>query len=192
MKNARAALALCVLALAASCAGRADGPWATSWTAPLYEAGAPAEDLSERTVRNTVVAAAGGRKARVTLSNRDGETPLFIGSASIGRSAAGAALHEDTVRVLTFSGHPSIMVAPGGEIVSDAVDFAVEEGTLVAVSLYLAEAPGAAPRASPERGWVSREGDFTLSETAAPFEGQAGAPMFVSHIEVAGRARRRN
>lgn len=191
MNNRRAALSLCVFLFAAACSHSADGPWVTSWATSLYESGpsaAPSSTyaLADRTVRNAVTGTTGGAEARVAFSNRYGETPLFIGSASIGKLGHGAALQGDSVRTLTFSGQPSIMIAPGGEVTSDAIGFRTEPGMPVAISLYLPEAPArvTSHAAAGRTSWISREGDFTASGDAAPFETEAGALLFIARLEV--------
>lgn len=190
MNNRRAALSLCAVLFAAACSHSSDGPWVTSWEASLSDPGpfgaASAPDgLAGRTVRNAVIATTGGDEARIAVSNRYGETPLFIGSASIGKLASGAALEDDSVRTLMFSGQPSIMIAPGGEVTSDAVKFRIAPGMPIAISLYLPEAPApVTAHASGRTSWISREGDFNASGDAAPFETEAGASLFIARLEV--------
>lgn len=193
MRHLRAVLLLCAVFFAASCARNAEGPWVTSWATSLYEPGplmGPVPGVGDRTIRNAVTPTTGGDVARITFSNRYGETPLFIGSASIGVLGAGPALLPDSVRRLTFSGQPSIMVAPGREIVSDAAPFAVHAGTPVAVSVYLPDEP------TPVTGhitawrtsWISEPGDHAAESDGSPFDQQDGAWRLVSAIDVSGGA----
>jgi lysophospholipase L1-like esterase len=191
--------ALCgALTLAtASCASPPpDQRWVASCGTSLYDPGPAtadylptAESLGGATVRNVLTPTAAGDRARVTFSNRYGETPLFIGSATIGRrrpqDAAVAA-----VRKLTFSGETSAMVAPGGEIVSDPVSFRVEAGTPLAISLYLAEpvAPPTSHATAWQTSWIVRHGDVASKERPEARAERTGAWHFVNGLDVAARA----
>ncbi|WP_405817115.1 SGNH/GDSL hydrolase family protein [Streptomyces sp. NBC_01390] len=118
------------------------GAWVGSWSAsPVQgEPGTETQGLAGRSLRNVVHTAAGGTSARVTLSNLYGEQPLTIDHASIAVAAAenSAAADAATMRRLTFGGSPSVTVAPGRQIVSDAVRVAVPRDSDVLVTTYVA------------------------------------------------------
>ena len=68
-------------------------------------------------------AGVGGTSARITLSNLYGQSALTITHASIavaaGDGTAGAS--AESMRRLTFGGGTSVVIPPGGQVLSDAV-----------------------------------------------------------------------
>ena len=77
--------------------------------------------LADQTVRNIVRVSAGGSSVRVRISNAGGGEPLKVGSASVALSAGGAATVAGSSQPLRFGGQTSIVIAAGGEAVSDPV-----------------------------------------------------------------------
>ncbi|MQY29694.1 GDSL-type esterase/lipase family protein [Nocardia aurantia] len=96
--------------------------------------------FDDQTVRQVLHLAGGGTRLRVHLSNRYGRTPLVIGAARIALRKSGAEIAAETGTVLRFAGAERLTLAPGAEIVSDAVDLATSAGDDLALSLYLPEA----------------------------------------------------
>ncbi|MDN5931203.1 MAG: GDSL-type esterase/lipase family protein, partial [Pseudonocardia sp.] len=101
----------------------------------------------------------------VRLSNAYGSTPMRVGMVSAGWSDGGAGLVPGTMRPVAFAGQPAVTVAPGAEVVSDAVALASEAGRPLAVSINLTTPPdvltqhGVALRTS----YLSRPGDAALA-----------------------------
>jgi hypothetical protein len=67
----------------------------------------------------------GGEAVRVRLDNAFGSTPLVIGNAYVGQATQGAAVAAGSNRQLRFGGSTSVSIAPGGTLVSDAVQMRV-------------------------------------------------------------------
>ncbi|HVL84072.1 MAG TPA: GDSL-type esterase/lipase family protein [Pseudonocardia sp.] len=144
--------------------------WTTAWQAsPQPGAG---ERLAGRTLRLPVAPRLSGTHVRVRLSNRHGDAPLVVGTASAAGSAGGAGLLPATVRALTFGGLPGAAVAPGAEVVSDPVPLAVAAGRPLAVSLYLPAAPATVAEhpVALQPSWLSRPGDVALDPGPAAFD----------------------
>jgi hypothetical protein len=62
-----------------------------------------------------------GKQARIRLSNAYGTQPVTFDGAYIGLQTSGSAILAGTNRVVTFGGKQAVTVAPGKDVVSDAV-----------------------------------------------------------------------
>ncbi|GAA3820913.1 SGNH/GDSL hydrolase family protein [Streptomyces chiangmaiensis] len=116
------------------------GVWVGAWsTSPSgAEPGTESDGMAGRSVRNVVHAGVGGTSARITLSNLYGQQPLNITHASMAVAAGAneAAAAAGTMRRLTFGGAVSVVIAPGRQVVSDAVRIAVPQDSDVLVTTY--------------------------------------------------------
>jgi len=72
-------------------------------------------------------------------SNAFGREPLLIGRTRIALQGTGANIVAGSDRALTFSGRATVTIAPGAEVLSDALQFTVPPLGNLAVSLYLPE-----------------------------------------------------
>jgi lysophospholipase L1-like esterase len=183
---------LCVCASTA--AESPNHEWVATWQGSptpggtFYSPGCPSDvGLSSQTVRNVVHVSAGGDWVRVRLSNNAGIIPLAVGSASIARSAGGAATAPGTLRPLRFGGESSILIAAGGEALSDPIPMTVHALDNLDVSVYLPGSTGPATQhyyADQDNFLAS--GDETGSGTATPFSTTISCWMFVSGVDVKG------
>ncbi|WP_437989565.1 SGNH/GDSL hydrolase family protein [Sorangium sp. So ce145] len=134
-----------VLARPALAADKApEGRWVSAWHSSPTPGGTfnsqdcPSDvGLADQTVRNIVRVSAGGSSARVRISNAGGSEPLKVGSASVALSAGGAATVAGSSLPLRFAGQTSIVIAAGGEAVSDPVALKVQPLQTLAVNVYL-------------------------------------------------------
>jgi lysophospholipase L1-like esterase len=137
-------------------------PAATAAPAPAPAPLPPLQTLNNQTVRMALRTSIGGTRVRVKLANAFNNPPVAIGAAHIAIRGKESSIDPATDRALTFSGRPSIRVAPGSIVVSDPVDLKVAPLTDLAVSLYLPEDTG--PPTTHATGlrpaYVSAEGDF--------------------------------
>ncbi|AGP38685.1 SGNH/GDSL hydrolase family protein [Sorangium cellulosum] len=155
----RASFLAAVVALIAGAWGRpalaadpaADGRWVSSWHASATPGGTfnsqdcPSDvGLSGQTVRNIVRLSTGGSAVRVRISNAGGSEPLRVGAASIAASAGGAATVAGSSKPLRFAGQASIVIAAGGEAVSDPVAMNVQALQTLAVNIHLPAKTGPA------------------------------------------------
>lgn len=131
-----------------------------------------APGLKDQTLRQVVRVSAAGERVRVRLSHQFGAETTHIGAASIGLSLDGADVEPGTLRALTFGGSRATTLAPGDELVSDAVVLSVPAGASLAVSLYLTADSGDATRhrAAQQTSYVGESDQvdaeqFTLSAT---------------------------
>jgi hypothetical protein len=122
--------------------GAACSPWVATWGTAMVEAGsANAPDISGQTLRQIIHTSIGGSQTRIWLSNRFGTVPLHIGGAHIAISVVAnpstntemSAILPASDRTLTFNHRPSVTIAPGSTIVSDAVALDAGEQALYPV-----------------------------------------------------------
>jgi lysophospholipase L1-like esterase len=62
-----------------------------------------------------------GKQARIRLSNAFGTQPVTFDGAFIALQTSGAAVLAASSRPITFAGKKAVTVAPGGDVVSDAI-----------------------------------------------------------------------
>lgn len=165
------------------------GTWVTSWaTSPVAgEPGTETTGLAGRSVRNVVHTSAGGTSARVTLSNLYGQSPLTITHASIAVSAdpdTAAALAE-TMRPLTFTGNPTVVIPAGGQVTSDVVRVAVPHDGDVLITTYSPTASGPVTH-HPHARQISyvADGEHTRDATGAAYTGRSEVWRYVTALDV--------
>lgn len=102
-----------------------------------------ADDLRDATVRQIFHLSAGGAKVRIHLSNAFGSTSLHVSSVHIARpvSPSSPAIDTQTDRVVTFAGGADVIVPPGAEYISDALEYPIAALSDLAVSFHLDTAP---------------------------------------------------
>jgi lysophospholipase L1-like esterase len=108
--------------------------------APYAEAGLM---LAGSTLRQTVRVSAGGPQVRLRFSNAFGGAPLPITQVSVALPAGGragvSAIQPGSARPVTFSGRPSATVPVGAHYVSDPLDLPVAPGSILTVTVHLAD-----------------------------------------------------
>jgi lysophospholipase L1-like esterase len=139
-------IALCVQPLLAKSDAK---QWVGTWaSAPLLDAHAKSADqlvtpgTTGVTLREVVHVSIGGETVRVRFSNLYGTDPLVIGTAQIAQTLKSAAVAPGSGKPLTFRGQPSVSIAPGALVVSDAVPFKFAPLSDLTVSFYLPSPSG--------------------------------------------------
>src|SRR5215470_13053810 len=164
MKVRRSPVLVCALMLASPAVPRE--VWIGTW-ATAAQASVPghAQTFRRQTLRLIVHTSAGGKRARIRISNTFGEDPLQIGSAHIARRAQGADIEAGSDRTLTFRGARSTAIPPHSATVSDPVDLEFPALSDLAVSLFLPETSRATTchLLALQTSYVSSEGDSTAS-----------------------------
>ncbi|MFE1506582.1 SGNH/GDSL hydrolase family protein [Streptomyces sp. NPDC058726] len=165
------------------------GTWVTSWAAAPVggEPGTEPAGLAGRSVRNVVHTSAGGSAARVTFSNLYGQSPLTISHASVAVSADPdtAAALDGTMRRLTFTGHPSVVVPAGGQVISDVVRIAVPHDGDVLITTYSPAASGPVTyhRHARQISYVA-DGEHTRDVTGAVYTGHSSVWRYATALDV--------
>src|SRR2546425_766715 len=127
--------------------------WVTTWAAapqarlqaplggqrggPAPPANAAPASFNDQTIRMIVHTSLGGRRARVTLSNAFGNSPLTIGAVHVALRSRESAIVAGSDRALAFNGKPGVTIAPGAHVMSDAVDLEVPQLGDLAISVYV-------------------------------------------------------
>ncbi len=119
------------------------GSWACSQQVPETQNSLPAEDLHDATLRQIVHLSLGGRQVRVRVSNAFGLEPLHLDAVHVARpvSAGSGAIDVASDKAVLFHGAADVTIPAGADYWSDAVDFAVEDGSDLAVSIHYEHAP---------------------------------------------------
>lgn len=140
------------------------GTWSTALQAPNTIVFGTNQGFSNQTLRQIVHTSVGGDRVRVRLSTF-GSGRLLVGAARIALRDAGAAIVSGTDRMLTFGGHPTVVIPPGAVVLSDPVDLDVPPLGDLAISLFVPESTGPATWhfEAQQTSYVSPAGDFTAS-----------------------------
>ena len=119
------------------------GSWAASQQIPEPNNALPANDLRDATLRQIVHLSLRGRTLRVHVSNAFGTAPLHFTSVHIAHpvSNSSPAIDPATDRQLTFHGSPRVIVPPAAEFLSDSLDYPVEPGGDLAISIHFDNPP---------------------------------------------------
>jgi lysophospholipase L1-like esterase len=116
------------------------GTWATGQQLVESQNNPASPGLANNTLRQIVHATLGGSRIRVQFSNKYSTGATTINSAHIAISNSGIPINSSidtaTDTALTFGGSPSVTIAAGDEIYSDAVDFNVAPMSNLTVSIY--------------------------------------------------------
>src|SRR5262249_12588361 len=114
--------------------------WIGTWaTAPQASIPGNVQTFRNQTLRLIVHTSAGGKKARVKISNTFGDQPLLIGGAHLSPRTTRADIDLASDRTLTFGGHASTKIAVGSMVVSDPVELEVPALSDLAISLFFPE-----------------------------------------------------
>ena len=166
---------------AAATAGRPN--WITTWaSAPqaAVRASHATRGFAAETLRESIVATAGGDQVRIELSNAYGSRPLTVGAASV------ATLPGGTPAALAFAGQPGVVIPPGAAVLSDPLAFTVAPFAQLAVSIYLPAATGPATQnADGEQTAYAAPGDATAAPGLNGFAAIGHAYYFLTGVDVA-------
>ncbi len=167
--------------------------WVAGWSASPQAAvprTAFALGFQDQTVRNVVFTSAGGSWARVRFSNAFGRRALRIARAALGPALAGAAVADGRNAPLTFHGQPYVVIAPGGQVLSDAVRLTVRPFEHLAVSIYLPGPTGAPTehRRAKQVNYVAA-GNQALDREPEGFRTRTVSWYFATAVEVRSPAR---
>ncbi len=152
--RALARFSVILLALA-GCSGKSNNPavlssaaatvqttaniWAIAWGASPENTQPVASNSNgaEQTFRSFFYPSVSGTRERVRFSNLFGTAPVTIGAARLAVAAIPPAVDPSHDVALSFSGSPSITIAPGAEVMSDPVSLTYAFGQKMAVTAYV-------------------------------------------------------
>jgi lysophospholipase L1-like esterase len=160
--------------------------WVTAWGSSLQ--GPSTTKLTNATVRMIARVTISGGALRIRIDNSFGTKPLTISRAFLGLRTTGAALAKGSNRQVLFKGGAAVTIAPGGSVVSDAVDIKTRAWQDVAVSLHV---PDSAVVASQHNSAFvtsyftpDNAGDVAGDETRTPFTQTTTSMFWLTAIEV--------
>ena len=118
--------------------------WAGSWAAAVTRGntvGLTNTGLNNQSIRMIVHTSVGGDRLRVRLTNLYGDQAVKVGHATVARPNTATPddrsdIDAATLRELTFGGATSATINKGAELLSDPLDFAVEEQEDLVVTLH--------------------------------------------------------
>jgi lysophospholipase L1-like esterase len=113
--------------------------WVGTWATAPFD-GDPWHQiptLVDSTLRQIVHTSIAGQSLRIRFTNEFGTEPLRIDAASIALSAGESAIQPGSLHSLTFGGQSSIIIPPGAQALSDAINLATPAFANLAVSLFL-------------------------------------------------------
>jgi lysophospholipase L1-like esterase len=161
------------------------GAWSASPAAA--EPGTETDGMAGRSVRNVVHTGVGGTSARVTLSNLYGQSPLTITHASVAVAAGSgtAAAVTQSMRRLTFGGNTTVVIPPGGQVMSDAVRVNIPADTNVLVTTYSPARSGPVTHHPHARQTsYAALGDRTEDVTGAAYTEEVGSWRYLTALDV--------
>ena len=138
-KNWCGVIALLAAGMAVGQAQTSSQKWVGTWATSPMEAkgGFNVKVFSDTTVRQVVHISAGGASLRVRLTNEFGTDPLTLNDVHVAVSAGGGAIKDGTDHAVTFGGAPSVRIAPGAAIYSDAVNLEAAALSDLAISFHV-------------------------------------------------------
>ena len=165
--------------------------WVASWTAS--PAGVDGTVFNDQTLRQIVQPHYGGSRLRLRLSNRFGNRPVTFSSVTLAKPRSKRGVDDSGLRRVPFDGRRSVTVAPGEDVVSDAVRFPLAAFENVAVSAAVEGASGPATThfVANQTSFVTAPGagDHTADRTGQAFVGRSTSWYFLSGIDVVAPAR---
>lgn len=112
------------------------GTWATAQQLVEPNNRAPAPGLSENTIRQIIRVSIGGKQLRLRFSNIFSDQPTVFKSVSVANVVAAPGIDAATQKVLSFNGTPEVIMNPEQEVFSDAFDFDLKPGQLLAITIH--------------------------------------------------------
>ena len=119
-------------------AAHADARWEGSWaTAPEFTGPGdmPKTSLSGRAARQIIQVSMGGQTLRMQLSNHFGNSPVDIQAVYLAQVTTQPDIDARSAKYLTFGRKRSITLAPGADVYSDALRYALKAGQRLAVTV---------------------------------------------------------
>lgn len=112
------------------------GTWATAQMLVEPNNMPPAPGLTDNTLRQIIRVSIGGKRMRLRFSNIFSDQPTVLKSVTVANAIEGAAIDQNTQKTLSFNGNPGITLSPEQEVFSDAFDFSLQPGQLLAITIH--------------------------------------------------------
>ncbi|OOG72262.1 SGNH/GDSL hydrolase family protein [Flavobacterium sp. A45] len=112
------------------------GTWATAQQLVEPNNMPPPPGLTDNTLRQIIRVSIGGKQLRLRFSNIFSDQPTVLKSVSIANVVDAPSIDGTTQKALTFKGNSGITISPEQEVFSDAFDFALQPGQLLAITIH--------------------------------------------------------
>jgi lysophospholipase L1-like esterase len=169
--------------------------WIATWTASPEAADPDPNEallnLNDQTVRERVRVTTGGEQIRIRLSNECSSVPILVGKVSVGIAENPTRVAPGSLRRVTFGGQNSILIPQGAPVLSDPVDFPINNDSEISISLYF-------PKHLTSMTWhslalkrtvISTHGDHT-QEVAIQGGKESDSSAFLSSVLVPAHSNR--
>jgi lysophospholipase L1-like esterase/glyoxylase-like metal-dependent hydrolase (beta-lactamase superfamily II) len=110
--------------------------WVSAWSAAPDQEGPP---LAGKTIRQVVRPTVSGSHVRLRFSNLYGSAPVTLGPVRIAKHAGESAIRPGSDQAIMFGGKPTVTIAQGADVLSDAVALPVTALEQLAISLYVVD-----------------------------------------------------
>lgn len=112
------------------------GTWATAQMLVEPNNMPPDPGLTDNTLRQIIRVSIGGERIRLRFSNIFSDQPTVLKSVSVANVADGAAIDGKSQKTLSFNGKVSITMNPEQQVFSDPLDYKLQAGQLVAITIH--------------------------------------------------------
>lgn len=112
------------------------GTWATAQMLVEPNNMPPEPGLAENTIRQIIRVSIGGKQLRLRFSNIFSDQPTVLKSVSVANVVTAPEIDLTTQKILRFNGNPEITMNPEQEVFSDAFDFDLKPGQLLAITIH--------------------------------------------------------
>jgi lysophospholipase L1-like esterase len=169
--------------------------WIATWTASPEAADPDPNEallnLNDQTVRERVRVTTGGEQIRIRLSNECSSVPILVGKVSVGVAENPARVAPHSLRRVTFGGQDSILIPQGAPVLSDPVDFPINNDSEISISLYFPKHVTSMTWHSLalKRAVISTHGDHT-QEVAIQGGKESDSSAFLSSVLVPAHSNR--
>lgn len=120
-----------------------DQNWTGTWTAAqmLVEPKnmPPEPGLAHNTLRQIIKVSLGGKQIRLRFSNLFSDQPAVLKSVSVANVTEAPAVDIKTQKILSFKGSPQVTLGGDEVVYSDAFDFELQPGQLLAITIHYGE-----------------------------------------------------
>lgn len=112
------------------------GTWATAQMLVEPNNMPPEPGLAENTIRQIIRVSIGGKQLRMRFSNIFSDQTTVLKSVSVANVVTAPEIDPATQKILSFNGNPEITMNPEQEVFSDAFDFDLKPGQLLAITIH--------------------------------------------------------
>lgn len=112
------------------------GTWATAQMLVEPNNMPPAPGLADNTLRQIIRVSIGGERLRLRFSNIFSDQPTILKSVRVANVTEGSTIDGNTQKTLSFNGNSGLTLSPGQEVFSDAFDYDLQPGQLLAITIH--------------------------------------------------------